>query len=71
MSVSELRSGFNSSSSRHIWVGWPITSHMAETGDSHCMAGVTIFFPLFVVFVAVITDFAMGTSFAGVVSTVS
>ena len=35
------------------------------------MARVTIFFPLFVVFLAMITGFVMGTSFAGVVSTVS
>ena len=35
------------------------------------MAGVTIFFPLFAVFLAVITGFAMGTSFAGAVSIVS
>ena len=35
------------------------------------MAGVTIFFPLFSVFLAVITNFTMGISFGGVVSTIS
>jgi len=44
---------------------------MAQTGDSPCMAGVTIFFPLFSVFLVVISACVMGTSFAGVVSTVS
>ena len=35
------------------------------------MARITIFLPLFAVFLAMITSFAMGTSFAEVVSTVS
>ena len=35
------------------------------------MEGVTILFPLFSVFISVITDFAMKISFAGVVLTIS
>ena len=42
-----------------------------QIGDSRCIVGVTSFFPLFSVFLAVITDFAMGNSISGVVSTVS
>ena len=45
--------------------------HMAQIDDSRCMVGVTIFFPLYSVFLAVITSFAMGISFARVVSIVS
>lgn len=71
MSASELRSSFNSSSSGKIWVGCPITSHMAQTSDSHCVVGFSSFFRLLFIFLAVIIGFAMGTSFAGMFSTIS
>ena len=46
-------------------------SHIVQVDDSLCMVGVTVFFPLFAVFLAVVTGFSMGTSLAGVVATVS
>lgn len=65
MPTVELRSDFNSSIYRKMWVGCPNTSHMAQCGDSRCVVGLSTLFPLLSVFLVVIIGFAMEISFAG------